>query len=190
MHKFKVGFLVLVGLVFAEVAHANEFCDMDTALSAYKAAYNRKKFGNVESAQKTFLKLGNAGIAPAQRHVAEYYLEESREDMALENAIMWSQLAAWGGDDKAKDIVKDIKNMKDILDKIHELEEKDQFGTIIVDVDCSETQDPESFVSGFRANIHSCGYDTAVLPNNDTEAKDSYFQIAIQPANIGGRKDA
>lgn len=80
--------------------------------------------------------------------------------------------------------------MKDILDKIHELEKGASTGTIVVDVDCTETQNPEVFVRDLRANIHSCGYDTAVLPNNDVEAKNNYYHILVQPAKIGGKKDA
>ncbi|WP_135077599.1 hypothetical protein [Terasakiella sp. SH-1] len=95
--------LFLLGLViFALPAQARDFCDMNTMLASYKAAYNRKKLGDLDGAHHSFLKLAKAAIAPAQRHVAQYYFEESREDMALEKAIMWAQLAAWGGDDKAQ----------------------------------------------------------------------------------------
>ncbi|SCA55216.1 exported hypothetical protein [Candidatus Terasakiella magnetica] len=87
-------------------AHATDFCDMDTMLASYKAAFNRQKLGDLESAHNSFKKLAKAAVAPAQRHVAQYFLEESRADMALENAIMWAQLAAWGGDEKAKTILK------------------------------------------------------------------------------------
>lgn len=87
-------------------ALAVEFCDMQSVVATYKAALHRKKYGDVESAHKTFLKLAHAAVAPAQRHVAEYFLEEARGDMALEKAIMWSQLATWGGDAAAQDIVK------------------------------------------------------------------------------------
>jgi len=96
------GFIVLI----PHRAEAAEFCDMQTVVATYKAALHRKKYGDVESAQKTFLRLAHAAVAPAQRHVAEYFLEEARGDMALEKAIMWSQLATWGGDSAAKDIVK------------------------------------------------------------------------------------
>jgi len=100
-------FLIILWFIFlTEPVQGAVFCDMQTVVATYKAAYNRKKYGDVESAQKTFLKLAQTGVAPAQRHVAEYFLEESRADMALEKAIMWAQLAAWGGDETAQTMVK------------------------------------------------------------------------------------
>lgn len=87
-------------------AQANGFCDMETALSAYKSALQRKKLGDEEVAFKQFMPLAKMGLAPAQRHVAQYYLEESREDMAIEKGILWAQLATWGGDEEASRILK------------------------------------------------------------------------------------
>ncbi len=99
--------VLLVGVGgIQQTAQANSFCDMDTALAAYKAAYNREKRGDLKGAFRTFEKLAQAGVAAAQRHVATFYLEESRDKMALEKAIMWSQLAAWGGDRDSEGIVK------------------------------------------------------------------------------------
>ncbi len=87
-------------------AQATDFCDVETALSSYKAAFNRKKLGDEDSAFKSFMRLAEIGIAPAQRHVALYFLEESRENLAIENAIMWARLASWGGDKDAQKILK------------------------------------------------------------------------------------
>lgn len=85
---------------------ASGYCDMETALSAYNSALKRKKLGDEEVAFKQFLVLAKMGLAPAQRHVAQYYLEESREDMAIEKGILWAQLATWGGDEEASRILK------------------------------------------------------------------------------------
>jgi len=98
--------LVLFLCMVSTSALAADYCDMDTALASYKSAVQRKKIGDEEGAHKIFKDLAEASIAPAQRHLAQYYLEESREDMALEKAIMWSQLAAWGGDEDAQLIAK------------------------------------------------------------------------------------
>ena len=89
-------------------AVADGFCDMDTALAAYNSALKRKKLGDEEIAFKQFMVLAKMGLAPAQRHVAQYYLEESREDMAIENGILWAQLATWGGDEEASRILKSV----------------------------------------------------------------------------------
>ncbi len=85
---------------------AADYCDLDTALAAYNSAIKRQKLGDVEAAHKTFLELADHAVAPAQRHVAKYYLEESRDQNALENAVMWAQLAVWGGDQEAGQIFK------------------------------------------------------------------------------------
>lgn len=98
----------LMALALPGEGVASGFCDLDTVLASYKAAYKQKKYGDIDRAHKNFLKLAEAGVAPAQRHVARYYLEESREDMALEKAVMWAQLAAWGGDLDAREMVKPV----------------------------------------------------------------------------------
>ena len=105
MNKF-IAFFCLC--LFPISAEATDYCDVETALASYKTAMKRQALGDVEAAHKIFLDLAEQAIAPAQRHVAEYYLEESRDDSALENAIMWSQLAAWGGDLKAQQIVQRV----------------------------------------------------------------------------------
>ncbi|MDV7338560.1 hypothetical protein RYZ26_03060 [Terasakiella sp. A23] len=106
--KALMGAGVLCGLLFSTPTsvQASDFCDIDTVLSSYKAALKRKNLGDEDSAFKSFLRLADIGVAPAQRHAALYYLEESREDMALEKAIMWARLAAWGGDKDAQKILK------------------------------------------------------------------------------------
>lgn len=97
---------LLVPLVVgAQSVKASGLCDLETVVATYKAALQRKKLGDLESAHRMFLPLAQAAVAPAQRHVAEYFFEESREEFALERAIMWSRLAAWGGDDVAQTLV-------------------------------------------------------------------------------------
>ncbi|NVK17931.1 MAG: hypothetical protein HWE30_04485 [Methylocystaceae bacterium] len=98
--------LLILSVFLSPKARAIELCDMQTALSSYKAALKRKNLGDEETAFKNFLALAKAGIAPAQRHVAQFYLEESHDDMAIEKGIMWAQLAAWGGDSDAVKIFK------------------------------------------------------------------------------------
>jgi len=105
MGAFVAGLMVLA--LSGEVA-ASGFCDLDTVLASYRAAYKQEKYGDIDRAHKNFLRLAEAGVAPAQRHVARYFLEESHEDMALEKAVMWAQLAAWGGDQDAREMVKRI----------------------------------------------------------------------------------
>lgn len=101
-------FAGLMALAVSGQVLASGFCDLDTVLASYKAAYKQKKYGDIDRAHKNFLKLAEAGVAPAQRHVARYFLEESRQDMALEKAVMWTQLAAWGGDQDAREMVKRV----------------------------------------------------------------------------------
>lgn len=98
--------LVFIGLLMSVPAQAADFCDMNTTLASYSAAFKRKARGDVENAFQSFKKMAEAAVAPAQRHVAQYYLEESHEDMAIEKGIMWAQLAAWGGDLDAQKILK------------------------------------------------------------------------------------
>lgn len=81
---------------------------MDTALASYKAAVKRKNIDDHEGALGPFTSLAELGVAPAQRQLAEYYLEESRDRDALEKAAMWAQLSAWGGDRDGQKMVQQL----------------------------------------------------------------------------------
>lgn len=94
-----VGFVVLFGGPVS--GYAKAYCDLETVVADYKVALKRHKIGDIDQAFKQFLPLAQAAVAPAQRYVARYYLEESYEDQAIEKGIMWAQLAAWGGDQEA-----------------------------------------------------------------------------------------
>lgn len=94
---------IICAVLFSMLAsgHAKAYCDLETVIADYKVALKRHKIGDIDQAFKQFLPLAQAAVAPAQRYVARYYLEESYEDQAIEKGIMWAQLAAWGGDQEA-----------------------------------------------------------------------------------------
>lgn len=99
-------FLIFVLFLYSASVFAGNYCDVDTALASYKAAVKRKNIGDHEGAFGPFMSLAELGMAPAQRQLAEYYLEESRAENALEQGAMWAQLSAWGGDREGQEIVK------------------------------------------------------------------------------------
>jgi len=103
-------FLTLVLYLFSASAFAGNYCDVDSALASYKAAVKRKNIGDHEGAFTPFMSLAELGMAPAQRQLAEYYLEESRVENALEQGAMWAQLSAWGGDREGQEIVKRLSS--------------------------------------------------------------------------------
>lgn len=81
---------------------------MEAVLSAFKLGQERKAFDDQEGAHHIFKGLADIALAPAQREVALYYRDESRDDLALEKAIMWAQLATWGGDHDAAKLVQQL----------------------------------------------------------------------------------
>lgn len=101
-------FVLLVFVLWVRPVYAGNYCHIDTALGAYNAALQRKNIGDHEGALSALISLSKLGMAPAQRHLAQYYLKESRDPFALEKAAKWAQLSAWGGDRAGLDMVKEF----------------------------------------------------------------------------------